>query len=95
MELNLYIVYIVYMNLIFLFQKWRFLINRFEKIIEDFNFGILLRIDCIKDYFEENSIFGKFYVYCIFKILIYIEFFYDIIMIIVYSYRLIVVILKI
>lgn len=54
------------MNLISLFQKWRPLINRFEKTIEDFNFGTLLRIDCTKDYSEENSILGEFYVHCIF-----------------------------
>lgn len=57
------------MNLIPLFQKWRPFINRFEKTIEDFNFGTLLRIDCTKDYSEENSILGEFYVHvhCIFK----------------------------
>lgn len=37
-------------------EKWRPLINRFEKTIEDFNFGTLLRIDCTKGYSEENSI---------------------------------------
>lgn len=37
-------------------EKWRPFINRFEKTIEDFNFGTLLRIDCTKDYSEENSI---------------------------------------
>ncbi|XP_022341543.2 protein PBDC1-like [Crassostrea virginica] len=37
-------------------EKWRPYINRFEKKIEDFNFGTLLRIDCTKDYTEENSI---------------------------------------
>lgn len=59
------------MNLIPLFQKWRPFINRFEKTIEDFNFGTLLRIDCTKDYSEENSILGEFclhvHVHCIFK----------------------------
>lgn len=51
------------MNLMFLFQKWRPFINRFEKTIEDFNFGTLLRIDCTKDYSEENSILGEFFVH--------------------------------
>lgn len=82
------------MNLIFLFQKWRPLINRFEKTIEDFNFGTLLRIDCTKDYSEENSILGKLYVHCIFKTLTHTELFYDTTMIIARSYRLTVAILK-
>lgn len=82
------------MNLISLFQKWRPLINRFEKTIEDFNFGTLLRIDCTKDYSEENSILGKLYVHCIFKILTHTELFYDTTIIIARSYRLTVAILK-
>lgn len=45
------------------FQKWRPYINRFEKKIEDFNFGTLLRIDCTKDYTEENSILGKWFIF--------------------------------
>lgn len=94
MELNSHTVYTVYMNLIFLFQKWRPLINRFEKTIEDFNFGTLLRIDCTKDYSEENSILGKLYVHCIFKILTHTELFYDTTIIIARSYRLTVAILK-
>lgn len=28
--------------------------------MEDFNYGTLLRLDCEKDYSEENSIFGTF-----------------------------------
>ncbi|XP_048748156.1 protein PBDC1-like [Ostrea edulis] len=36
--------------------KWRPFLNAYEKIIEDFNFGTLLRLDCSKAYTEENSI---------------------------------------
>ncbi|XP_062570732.1 protein PBDC1-like [Saccostrea cucullata] len=37
-------------------EKWRPFINSFEKRVEDFNYGTLLRLDCTKDYTEENSI---------------------------------------
>jgi hypothetical protein len=39
--------------------KWRNWIKQFEKRVEDFSFGTLVRIDCLGDYTEENSIFGK------------------------------------
>ena len=29
-------------------------------MVEDFNYGTLLRLDCEKDYTEENTIFGMF-----------------------------------
>lgn len=42
-----------------LLKKWRPFCNQFEQIVEDFNFGTLLRIDSNKEYTEENSILGK------------------------------------
>lgn len=32
---------------------------QFDGVVEDFNYGTLLRLDCTKDYTEENTIFGK------------------------------------
>ncbi len=43
---------------LFFFQKWRPFCNQFEGVVEDFNYGTLLRLDCQKDYTEENTIFG-------------------------------------
>uniref|UniRef100_A0A8C1ZBE7 Polysaccharide biosynthesis domain containing 1 n=1 Tax=Cyprinus carpio TaxID=7962 RepID=A0A8C1ZBE7_CYPCA len=43
---------------LFFFQKWRPFCNEFEGVVEDFNYGTLLRLDCQKDYTEENTIFG-------------------------------------
>lgn len=40
-------------------QKWRPFCLKFEGVVEDFNFGTLLRLDCSEDYTEENSIFGE------------------------------------
>lgn len=39
-------------------QTWRAFCNQFEGVVEDFNYGTLLRLDCEGDYTEENSIFG-------------------------------------
>ncbi|XP_036385645.1 protein PBDC1 [Megalops cyprinoides] len=39
-------------------EKWRPFCNKFEGIVEDFNYGTLLRLDCQKDYTEENTIFA-------------------------------------
>ncbi|XP_026857549.2 protein PBDC1 isoform X2 [Electrophorus electricus] len=39
-------------------EKWRPFCNHFEGIVEDFNYGTLLRLDCQKDYTEENTIFA-------------------------------------
>lgn len=39
-------------------QTWRPFCNQFEGQVEDFNYGTLLRLDCEKDYTEENTIFG-------------------------------------
>lgn len=46
------------------FQRWRPFCNQFEGLVEDFNYGTLLRLDCEKDYTEENTIFGKFTFSC-------------------------------
>ncbi|KAJ8347056.1 hypothetical protein SKAU_G00284570 [Synaphobranchus kaupii] len=39
-------------------EKWRPFCNQFEGLVEDFNYGTLLRLDCQKDYTEENTIFA-------------------------------------
>ncbi|XP_005812650.1 protein PBDC1 [Xiphophorus maculatus] len=39
-------------------QTWRPFCNQFEGIVEDFNYGTLLRLDCEKDYSEDNTIFA-------------------------------------
>ncbi|NXL87960.1 PBDC1 protein, partial [Alectura lathami] len=39
-------------------EKWRPFCLRFEGVVEDFNYGTLLRLDCSKGYTEENTIFG-------------------------------------
>ncbi|NXW25601.1 PBDC1 protein, partial [Circaetus pectoralis] len=40
-------------------EKWRPFCLRFEGVVEDFNYGTLLRLDCRKGYTEENTIFGE------------------------------------
>ncbi|KAM9368676.1 protein PBDC1 [Phaethornis superciliosus] len=37
-------------------EKWRPFCLSFQGVVEDFNFGTLLRLDCSKDYTEENTI---------------------------------------
>ncbi|XP_030625193.1 protein PBDC1 [Chanos chanos] len=39
-------------------EKWRPFCNSFEGAVEDFNYGTLLRLDCSKEYTEENTIFA-------------------------------------
>ncbi|XP_051973488.1 protein PBDC1-like [Xyrauchen texanus] len=39
-------------------EKWRPFCNQFDGVVEDFNYGTLLRIDCQKDYTEENTVFA-------------------------------------
>ncbi|XP_019745716.1 protein PBDC1 [Hippocampus comes] len=39
-------------------ERWRPFCNRYEGLVEDFNYGTLLRLDCQKDYTEENTIFA-------------------------------------
>ncbi|KAF7218029.1 protein PBDC1 isoform X1 [Nothobranchius furzeri] len=39
-------------------ERWRLFCNQFEGLVEDFNYGTLLRLDCEKDYSEENTIFA-------------------------------------
>uniref|UniRef100_A0A672IKJ6 Polysaccharide biosynthesis domain containing 1 n=2 Tax=Salarias fasciatus TaxID=181472 RepID=A0A672IKJ6_SALFA len=38
-------------------ERWRPFCSQFEGLVEDFNYGTLLRLDCEKDYTEENTIF--------------------------------------
>ncbi|KAM9820971.1 protein PBDC1 [Neosynchiropus ocellatus] len=38
-------------------ERWRPFCNQFEGSVEDFNYGTLLRLDCEKEYSEENTIF--------------------------------------
>ncbi|KAF0031844.1 protein PBDC1 [Scophthalmus maximus] len=39
-------------------ERWRPFCNQFEGLVEDFNYGTLLRLDCEKDYTEDNTIFA-------------------------------------
>ncbi|XP_061657975.1 protein PBDC1 [Syngnathoides biaculeatus] len=39
-------------------ERWRPFCNHFQGLVEDFNYGTLLRLDCQKDYTEENTIFA-------------------------------------
>ncbi|KAK4055072.1 hypothetical protein OIV83_000352 [Microbotryomycetes sp. JL201] len=39
-------------------RRWREFMMPFEKRIDDYNFGTLIRADCSGDYTEDNSIFG-------------------------------------
>uniref|UniRef100_A0A3Q1GMT1 Polysaccharide biosynthesis domain containing 1 n=1 Tax=Acanthochromis polyacanthus TaxID=80966 RepID=A0A3Q1GMT1_9TELE len=39
-------------------ERWRPFCNQFEGLVEDFNFGTLLRLDCEKDYVEDNTVFA-------------------------------------
>lgn len=38
--------------------KWRAFIMRYEKRVEDYNFGTLLRVDPAGHYTQENTMFG-------------------------------------
>ena len=38
--------------------RWRKFIAPFEKVIEDYNFGTLMRVDVEDEYTEANTIFG-------------------------------------
>ncbi|CAO3662033.1 unnamed protein product [Rhizopus stolonifer] len=39
-------------------EKWRNFVNKYEKRVNEFNFGSLIRIDCRDDYTEQNTMFG-------------------------------------
>ncbi|XP_037122675.1 protein PBDC1 [Syngnathus acus] len=39
-------------------ERWRPFCHRFEGLVEDFNYGTLLRLDCQKDYTQDNTIFA-------------------------------------
>ncbi|XP_075394866.1 protein PBDC1 [Tenrec ecaudatus] len=39
-------------------EKWRPFCLKFDGVIEDFNYGTLLRLDCAQGYTEENTIFA-------------------------------------
>ncbi|KAM6151529.1 protein PBDC1 [Rhynchocyon petersi] len=39
-------------------EKWRAFCLKFDGIVEDFNYGTLLRLDCSQGYTEENTIFA-------------------------------------
>lgn len=38
-------------------KRWRDFMNKYEKTVNDYNFGTLLRADPTKEYSEENTIF--------------------------------------
>lgn len=37
------------------FQEWREFCEKFKELIEDYNFGTLIRADCSDEYSEKNS----------------------------------------
>lgn len=39
-------------------EKWRPFCLQFEGVVEDFNYGTLLRLDCSQGYSEENTLFA-------------------------------------
>ena len=39
-------------------ERWRNFMTPFEKVIDEYNFGTLLRLNCAEDYTEQNSMFG-------------------------------------
>ncbi|XP_043939330.1 protein PBDC1 isoform X3 [Protopterus annectens] len=39
-------------------ERWRPFCMKFDGVVDDFNYGTLLRLDCTKDYTEENTIFA-------------------------------------
>ncbi|BGP36194.1 hypothetical protein JCM10450v2_000092 [Rhodotorula kratochvilovae] len=39
-------------------RRWRDFMMPFAKKIDEYNFGTLIRLDCTKDYTQENSMFG-------------------------------------
>lgn len=39
-------------------EKWRNFMNKYEKRVNEYNFGSLIRIDCKEDYTEQNTMFG-------------------------------------
>lgn len=40
-------------------KRWREFMMPFEKIVTDYNFGTLIRLDCEGEYDEQNSMFGE------------------------------------
>ena len=39
-------------------ERWRTFINQYEKTIDDFNYGTMLRADPKQEYTQDNTIFG-------------------------------------
>ncbi|XP_062995338.1 protein PBDC1 [Elgaria multicarinata webbii] len=39
-------------------EKWRPFCLQFDGVVEDFNYGTLLRLDCSRGYTEENTVFA-------------------------------------
>ncbi|KAK9893981.1 DUF757-domain-containing protein [Cystobasidium minutum MCA 4210] len=50
-------------------HKWRTFMKEWEKDVEDYNFGTLLRSDCTDEYTESNSIFVLRIQFLVFEIL--------------------------
>lgn len=40
-------------------RRWREFMMPFEKVVADYNFGTLVRLDCTGEYDEQNTIFGQ------------------------------------
>jgi hypothetical protein len=41
-------------------EKWRNFVNQYEKKVDDFNFGTMLRINAKEEYGEKETIFGMY-----------------------------------
>jgi len=40
-------------------ERWRKFLMAYEKKVDDYNFGTMLRADCKEEYSEESTIFGE------------------------------------
>jgi hypothetical protein len=45
-------------------EKWRNFVNQYEKKVDDFNFGTMLRNNPMAEYDEKETIFGKDHASC-------------------------------
>jgi len=47
------------LSFLLLFQKWRAYCNTYDKRVEDFNLGTLIRLNSREEFSESNSTLGK------------------------------------
>ena len=50
----------VFKFFLFILKEWREYCESFKGMVEDYNFGTLLRLDSTSDYNPENTILGKY-----------------------------------